>query len=258
MRDFVIYEIKNIKNNKKYIGKAVDSQIRWADHKRTAKKEINLPLYNAIRKYGIKNFMFTIIFNCKHNIQSLNFHETRLIKKYNTLVPSGYNIAKGGNGGDIFNSLSIKDQNKKRRIHSEYLKIHNPMHNGSVYDHWIRTYGYKTAMKMRHNHIQKIKKTKSIYINTNKYKLKISKRMKKIKSKGLSFQHKQRLSEHNSVRYRMDEIRNMFVNKKSIKNISLYFNVSCYTIRKKLQIMKLIPSDREQKYIDKYGQCEIP
>jgi Zn-dependent peptidase ImmA (M78 family) len=56
----------------------------------------------------------------------------------------------------------------------------------------------------------------------------------------------------------MDEIRNMFVNKKSIKNISLYFNVSCYTIRKKLQIMKLIPSDREQKYIDKYGQCEIP
>ncbi len=92
-----IYKITNTKTNKCYIGQSIQPDInkRWRTHINLAKLNKGCPvLKEAIKKYGINNFVFQIIIIC--------FDEDRLkyekeyIKKYNSLVPNGYNILEGG------------------------------------------------------------------------------------------------------------------------------------------------------------------
>ena len=60
-----IYKITNLCNNKSYIGQSVDIEKRWGEHRRAVnyKNEhtYNYPLYRAMRKYGIHNFLFEIV-----------------------------------------------------------------------------------------------------------------------------------------------------------------------------------------------------
>lgn len=53
-----IYKITNTINGKFYIGQTLDFKQRWRKHKQC---KDNYPLYNAFRKYGIKNFTFEIL-----------------------------------------------------------------------------------------------------------------------------------------------------------------------------------------------------
>lgn len=55
-----IYKIENIVNGKVYIGQSVDIEARWAVHKSTALKS-QQPLYRAMRKYGLDNFVFSVL-----------------------------------------------------------------------------------------------------------------------------------------------------------------------------------------------------
>ena len=91
-----IYKIENDINHKLYIGQSVDIERRWSNHRAHIydSRNDNLPLYRAIRKYGIENFSFSIIELCKK--EELNEKEKYYIKKYNTLAPDGYNATLGG------------------------------------------------------------------------------------------------------------------------------------------------------------------
>ena len=94
-----IYKIINLINNKVYIGKTIKSvERRFKEHIRDASKNIRKSiLYNAIRKYGSKNFKIEIIDNCYSN-DHLSFMECFHIQKENSLVPNGYNLTMGGEG----------------------------------------------------------------------------------------------------------------------------------------------------------------
>lgn len=61
-----IYEILNIKNNKKYIGSSFDINIRWIIHRSLLKGGIhdNNHLQRSYNKYGIDNFVYNIIEEC--------------------------------------------------------------------------------------------------------------------------------------------------------------------------------------------------
>lgn len=63
-----IYCITNKINGKKYVGLSKDIYRRWGEHKRVPfnknSKEYHYPIYNAIRKYGLENFEFSIIEKC--------------------------------------------------------------------------------------------------------------------------------------------------------------------------------------------------
>jgi group I intron endonuclease len=96
----VIYRIRNLISGKCYIGesKKADPFGRWNQHKRAIERGAGCPaLRDAVRKYGIENFVFEILIFC---FDEDRFHyEKEYIRKYNTQVPNGYNITAGGEGG---------------------------------------------------------------------------------------------------------------------------------------------------------------
>lgn len=84
-----IYLIENLINNKKYVGQSKNIYARWSGH-RCDSKVRDLPLYNAMRKYGLENFKFSILEECEVN--ELADREDYWIAYYNSYVPNGYNI----------------------------------------------------------------------------------------------------------------------------------------------------------------------
>ena len=88
-----IYKWTNKINNKSYIGQSVCIERRYKQHLYDAPKS-RLPFHLALMKYGVENFTFEVLEDCSKS--ELNDKEKYYIQKYNTLVPNGYNLQKGG------------------------------------------------------------------------------------------------------------------------------------------------------------------
>jgi len=116
-----IYKITNLINDKIYVGQAVSHIL---NHKRyrpyghegrfrchiseafSTKKNQSHYLNNAIRKYGVNNFMVELIEYC--DIKLADEREIHYIKELKSLYPDGYNLK---NGGSVF---THSDESKKR------------------------------------------------------------------------------------------------------------------------------------------------
>lgn len=99
-----IYKITNRISGKIYIGKTVqhDPIARWKEHKYMFRQiKGGCPaLRDAVRKYGLDAFTFEILIICFDD--DCNRFEQEYIKKYDCIVPNGYNILDGGQGGAGF------------------------------------------------------------------------------------------------------------------------------------------------------------
>ena len=100
-----IYQIKNKINGKSYIGQSKDIYNRWKQHKLVISDNCNsimkeYPFYQALKKYGIENFDFSILEEC--STEELDKKEKYWINKLNTYINSinsnGYNLTIGGQG----------------------------------------------------------------------------------------------------------------------------------------------------------------
>lgn len=93
-----VYKITNNINGKVYIGKSINIQQRWQEHKRHYKYVDNIVLYKAFRKYGVENFTFEIL--CEAPEQEIDSLEVKYIEEYNCCTKSGrdsgYNMTFGG------------------------------------------------------------------------------------------------------------------------------------------------------------------
>ena len=116
-----IYKITNISNGKIYVGQAVSHIL---NHKRyrpyghegrfrchiseafSTKKNQSHYLNNAIRKYGVTDFMVELIECCE--LEKADEREIHYIKELNSLFPNGYNLK---NGGSVF---THSDESKQR------------------------------------------------------------------------------------------------------------------------------------------------
>lgn len=94
-----IYKITNKINDKVYIGQSIDIYKRWRRHKvlgtsnNVSSPERKYPLYMAMRKYGIENFLFEILLICSP--EELNEKEESYIRAYESdLSQYGYNCRK--------------------------------------------------------------------------------------------------------------------------------------------------------------------
>lgn len=92
-----IYKITNIINGKSYIGQSTDIHRRWrneiTDSNNVNANSYNYPLMRAFRKYGVDNFKFEIIEECKN--EELNQKEMYWIDYFDTFF-HGYNQTLGG------------------------------------------------------------------------------------------------------------------------------------------------------------------
>lgn len=91
-----IYCFTNLINNKKYIGSTIqEPSVRYNQHLYNATHEnihqYDYPLYQAIRKYGLRNFTFEILYQIDCSEEKIREIEQQYIIKYNTLSPNGYN-----------------------------------------------------------------------------------------------------------------------------------------------------------------------
>ena len=120
---YKIYLITNKLNNKKYIGQTKQKlKSRFNGHKTKANKGSKIAFHNAIRKYGIENFEIILLEENIDNVETSNEREIQLIKEYNTLLPNGYNTAKGGlnqissrKGVNLSAEHKIKIQNSHKK-----------------------------------------------------------------------------------------------------------------------------------------------
>lgn len=100
-----IYEIRNIKDNKVYIGQTRRAPVvRWNEHKiaLNKNKHSNGKLQFAWNKYGENFFVFNVIQNCT-TIDELNALEEYFVKQ----AVNGYNL-KGGGNSRVWSSESRK------------------------------------------------------------------------------------------------------------------------------------------------------
>jgi hypothetical protein len=96
-----IYKITNLINSKIYIGKDTNSNKNYYGS--------GVILKNAIKKYGIENFNKEIIDTAENN-EELSKKEKYWIDFYNsTNKEIGYNISKGGDGGDTISNNPNRD-----------------------------------------------------------------------------------------------------------------------------------------------------
>lgn len=120
-----IYKTTNKINQKIYIGKHQSSEY---DDKYFGSGKI---LRRAIEKYGIENFINEII-DIADTDEELNEKEKHYIKLYKDLYGKNcYNLASGGDGGDVFKYQSLEDKQKfvdkmtainKKRCNTEEFK----------------------------------------------------------------------------------------------------------------------------------------
>ena len=88
-----------------YIGQTIDPEGRFKSHIKYSKK-INSNFYNAIRKYGLNNFVYCVL---EDNIirENLNMKEIDWIEYYDSFY-DGYNMTIGGGQNTKFSHISIK------------------------------------------------------------------------------------------------------------------------------------------------------
>jgi group I intron endonuclease len=116
-----IYKIINLSNGKIYVGQAVSHILNHKKYRPyghegrfrchiseafSTKKNQSHYLNNAIRKYGVEDFVVELIECCE--ITDADEREIYYIKELNSLYPSGYNLK---NGGSVF---THSDESKKR------------------------------------------------------------------------------------------------------------------------------------------------
>lgn len=112
---FYIYKVTNKINSKSYVGKHA------SNHEFDDYLGSGILINKAIKKYGKENFCKIVLEYCTP--ENINDREKIWIEKENCLNPNGYNIAKGGEGGDLISRHPDNDQIRKdisRRVQSFY------------------------------------------------------------------------------------------------------------------------------------------
>lgn len=104
-----IYCITNQINNKRYIGKTTKSlEERFREHCSDSFKERcnKRPLYDAMNKYGIENFIIEELEQVEDETK-LDEREIYWIQELQTYGSNGYNATKGGDGKILYDHKEI-------------------------------------------------------------------------------------------------------------------------------------------------------
>jgi group I intron endonuclease len=147
-----IYKITNLTNNKVYIGKSTNLELRWEVHKRQKAGNNSPHLYRSIRKYGISNFKFEILKLCPE--KDLACLEQFFIRVYGSWKSEyGYNLTLGGDGGNTgtgFKGRHHSEESRKKLSEAKKGKYTKEKHPS-----WGKHLSKETKDKIRHGNLGK-------------------------------------------------------------------------------------------------------
>lgn len=129
MRVYYIYKITNNVNGKTYIGKRFCPKNKSLEEDKYMGSGISIN--SSKKKYGIKNFSKEIIAVC-YSEDILNILEKQYIALYRSIGKAEYNIADGGDGGNL-GEQSLKKIGEKQKEHwsdPEYKERQRKSHLG--------------------------------------------------------------------------------------------------------------------------------
>lgn len=178
MKNYSIYKITNIHNNKCYIGQTTNPTRRWKEHIDSA-KYIDLPLYKDINTYGITSFTFQIL---EQNIgeDKIDNQEAYWIKTYDSQnKQKGYNIEPGGNKASCSSKLTekqiteikarIRDKQPFKNIAALFninVSTVSDINNGDIWYDENENYPlYATPYRRKHFTKEQLSKIKSMLMN---------------------------------------------------------------------------------------------
>lgn len=117
-----IYKITNLKNNKVYIGQAINLTRRKGDYFNGKKKPPHGLIGKAFLKYGAESFSFEILERCPK--ENLNDREGYYIDLFDSCNKTkGYNMLSGGDA-NYYNTVHTEEWRKKRS--EQYTGEKNP------------------------------------------------------------------------------------------------------------------------------------
>jgi group I intron endonuclease len=109
-KNMIIYKITNLITGKFYIGKSIYNNSDYFGSGKILKQ--------SIKKYGRENFIKEII-DTADNLNQLNEKEIFWINYYQSQNNDiGYNITKGGEGGDVYTNNPNKEEIREKNIES--------------------------------------------------------------------------------------------------------------------------------------------
>lgn len=98
-----------------YVGKTTKTiEQRWEEHQKKARQHPNRYLYDAMNCYGYDKFSIEEIEECCKEV--LDEREKYWIAQLNTLIPNGYNMTIGGEGGDTWTNNPNKELSSMKMI----------------------------------------------------------------------------------------------------------------------------------------------
>lgn len=134
MRIGYVYLITNVANGKVYVGqtsRAVNR--RWREHAFQKARSVSV-LRNAINKHGIALFTVRIVGTavCDDGFSRLNKLEEYFIRRFNSLVPNGYNLDSGGKNKNTHpqTRLRLSLSHKGKRLSLETVEKIRIAHTG--------------------------------------------------------------------------------------------------------------------------------
>lgn len=187
-----IYSIRNIINNKRYIGKSVNIERRLITHKSLLNKpnrnpkQVNRHLYHAVQKYGWNNFE-TEILQTFDSVDEKLIGESELMWmiSFNSIDPDfGYNIRLDTSTGMIVsdetrelsrqNALGEKNPNYgnfwSQDDKSRMSGIKKKHHESGVYgNEWRKKLGKKSKQFWSENPDVKLQMAKNVSAKKQKY-----------------------------------------------------------------------------------------
>jgi len=104
---------------------------RWKQHVKQSKRNASCLLHKKMVEYGVERFSIEKI--CECDTKDVGDTEIRYIQEYNTLIPNGYNMQKGGASKSpqpkILRKCSYDGCNFKT-LHRTKFDIHTRTHTG--------------------------------------------------------------------------------------------------------------------------------
>lgn len=129
-----IYVFRNKLNGKCYVGQSVEPEKRYNAHINAAKHGSKYHFHRALRKYGIENFDYFLVYGNHLPIENirniLNEQERKWVKFFDS-YNNGYNMTPGGDGSGKSGTKGMlgknhNDETKEKIRQHSLLQMQDP------------------------------------------------------------------------------------------------------------------------------------